>query len=414
MRESYKELGSIDSARGLYNPDGDRSKLNAIASQVEMCSPVAEIVRQGLEFVDELSRVARRQKPKNVTEEHFKKDRQSDLENVLELTGVKFRFSTTNLKNMMMANQQAVPMNTPLLSQARKKSNSKGWASQQALASSRNRAYLAQATLVNTRQAMERTIAKMIQHNEEAIKLLTEQQNLKLEEIRYDEFIQVLKEGLEKLTIFKEQWTKLVRFFQKIADTVQLVAAQSIDDFANHIETTSLQLKNIYKKLVIDKLYAKALKATQATSLVNDMAETYVSVSAKYIIPVVSSLSKKIITDPRKATMEREKLLDQCKRDSKSIVDLIVADKKKILHRIEQRTAQIKKEYAFLDPVKRRQIELLRRKTELEIEKQQRGRRKLSKEQKKIQVEKVLAIRIERDEFLRENYILDDEDQSST
>jgi hypothetical protein len=38
----------------------------------------------------------------------------------------------------------------------------------------------------------------------------------------------------------------------------------------------------------------------------------------------------------------------------------------------------------------------------------------LSKEQKKTQVEKVLAIRIERDEFLRENYILDDEDQSST
>lgn len=414
MRESYKELGSIDSAKGLYNPDGDRSKLNAIASQVEMCSPVAEIVRQGLEFVDELSRVARRHKPKNVTEEHFKKDRQSDLENVLELTGVKFRFSTTNLKNLMMANQQAVPINTPLLSQARKKSNSKGWASQQALASSRNRAYLAQATLVNTRQAMERTIAKMIQHNEEAIKLLTEQQNLKLEEIRYDEFIQVLKEGLEKLTIFKEQWTKLVRFFQEIANIVQFVAAQSIEDFANHIETTSLELKNVYKKLVIDKLYVKASKATQATSLVNDMAETYVSVSDKYIIPVVSSLSKKIITDPRKATMEREKLLDQCKRDSKSIVDLIVAEKKKILHRIEQRKAQIKKEYTFLDPVKRRQIEALRKKTELEIEKQQRGRRKLSKEQKKMQVEKVLAIRIERDEFLRENYVLDDEDQSST
>lgn len=410
MLESYKKLESIDSVKGLYNPGSDTSKLNAIALEVELCSPVAEIVGQGLEFVSQLALVARRRKPANATEEHFKKDRQFDFDNVLQLFGFEFRSSTMNLKNLVMANQQAVPNITPQLSRAWKQTNSKGLASQKALANCKMKADLAQATLVNTQQAMERTITLIMENNKEVIKLLTEQQNLKLDEIRYSEIIKALTEGLEKLSTLKKHWTNLSIFFNNIANIVQHVVSQKIEDFTKHAQTTSLQLKNIYQKLAIDLLYTKALKATQASSLVNEMAETYVRVSEMYIIPRVSSLSKFIVTDPEKASVEREKLLDQSISDSNAIVEMIVAHKKKIIERIQERKAYIKKEYAFLDQVKQSQIQVLRRKVELEVEKQQRGPRKLSKEEKKKQVQRVLSIRIEKDEFLRENNILDEEE----
>jgi hypothetical protein len=80
-------------------------------------------------------------------------------------------------------------------------------------------------------------------------------------------------------------------FFQKIANIVEYVAAKSIEDFANHIETTSLKLKHVHKEFVIDAMYSKALKATQATALVHNMATTYLDVSGKYIMPSVAILS---------------------------------------------------------------------------------------------------------------------------
>lgn len=412
LRDNYKQLASIDSSKSRYNPDSDISKLEAIASDVEMCLPLAETVEQGLLVVRELAQLASQEKPENITNEIFNKRRQTDLENLGKNAGLQFRRSIVNMKNLLMRYQQAVPNNTPLLSRGRKQANTKGLASQQALASCQYRADMAQATLLTTRQAMEETTAKMIETNKEVIKLLTDQQNLKLDEIRYDEIIKALEKGIEKLGILKKHWTQLVMFFQKIANIVENVAAKSIEDFANHIDTTSLKLRNIHKELVIDQLYAKAIKATQASSFVNNIATTYVNVSDKFIMPRVSSLSKLIVTDPKTADVERIKLLGDCSNDSEAIIEMIVTEKKAVIQRIEQRAAQIKKEYAFLDQVKERQIKELRRKVELEIDTEEAGRR-ISIYERKNRIENVLMTRIEQDEFLSNNHILDADDNHS-
>lgn len=412
LRDNYKQLASIDSSKSRYNPDSDKSKLEAIASDVEMCLPLAETVEQGLLVVRELAQLASQEKPENITNEIFNKRRQTDLENLGKNAGLQFRRSIVNMKNLLMRYQQAVPNNTPLLSRGRKQANTKGLASQQALASCQYRADMAQATLLSTRQAMEETTAKMIETNKEVIKLLTDQQNLKLDEIRYDEIIKALEKGIEKLGILKKHWTQLVMFFQKIANIVENVAAKSIEDFANHIDTTSLKLRNIHKELVIDQLYAKAIKATQASSFVNNIATTYVNVSDKFIMPRVSSLSKLIVTDPKTADVERIKLLGDCSNDSEAIIEMIVTEKNAVIQRIEQRAAQIKKEYAFLDQVKERQIKELRRKVELEIDTEEAGRR-ISIYERKNRIENVLMTRIEQDEFLSNNHILDADDNNS-
>jgi acyl-CoA reductase-like NAD-dependent aldehyde dehydrogenase len=63
--------------------------------------------------------------------------------------------------------------------------NSGGTASQQQLADCRYRADMAQATLQQTRESLDKTRALMIEQNKEFIKLLTEQQSLKLDQVRY-------------------------------------------------------------------------------------------------------------------------------------------------------------------------------------------------------------------------------------
>lgn len=411
MYSSYVQLMSIDSAKGRYNPTGDTNKLQNIASKVDICPPVADIVEQGLQFVGELARLASQTKPADITEEEFKLNRQTEFDHVRKNAGLQFHTMAYNMKKFVMQNQQAIPNNTPLLSNARQQMNTKGSASQQALASCQYRADMAQATLLSTRQAMEKTTEMMIENNKEVIRLLTEQQNLKLDEICYDEIIKALEKGLQKLAILKEHWTKLVMFFQKIANTVENVAAKSIEDFANHIDTTSRNLKNIHKKFVIDQLYAMALKATQASSFVNNMAETYVNVSERYIMPRVSSLSQFIVIDPKMAETERLKLLSDCSKDSEAIIDMILTEKQKDIKRIEQRAADIKKEYAFLGQIKENQIKEIRRKAQLEIEEQEDGR-KLSSKELQVRVDVVAQLKIQDDEFLGGNNILDADDES--
>jgi hypothetical protein len=79
-----------------------------------------------------------------------------------------------------MSNQQAVPNKTPLLSRAQQSNNpTNGKASQQELANCRYRAEMAQATLQQTRESLDKTRALMIEQNKEFIKLLTEQQSLR-------------------------------------------------------------------------------------------------------------------------------------------------------------------------------------------------------------------------------------------
>lgn len=407
LRVSYSRLESIDSGRkGQYNAEKDSSALNDIANDIDSCDPLTDVINGGLEFVEQLAKLAKVQKPDNVTETEFK-DRRTLQFNQLLSFGEKVMQAANQMRKSVMSSQQPVAYNTPLLSRARKTANAKGSASQQALANCRYRAEMAQATLESTRQSMERTRTLMMEQNQEFIKLLSEQQSLKLDEVRYDEIIKALKEGLLKLGMLKEHWTKLVMFFQKIANIVENVAAKSLEDFINYIDTTSQKLKNVHKDFVIDSLYVKALKATQATSLVNDMAEIYVNVSDRYIMPSVSSLSKLIVTDPKEASRKRNQLLAQCEEDSRAIVELILAEKTKTLRKVEQRNAQIKKEYAFLDQVKQKQIEHIRKETEQQLVKTSSGR-KMTVAQRKTRVEEVVVKKIEADEFLRDNDILED------
>jgi hypothetical protein len=395
-------LQSIDSAKGIYKATSDLKRLDKMLDAVSECQPIVDVIEEAKSVANQLADLAKLKKSENVTDEDFAQERKSSFEDLKEQMK-SLQAYAGNLHELVLSNQQAVPNKTPLLSRAQQ-ANSGGTASQQQLANCRFKADTAQATFQHTRESLDKKRALMMEHNKEYIKLLTEQQSLKLDQVRYDEIIGALQEGLRTLGVLKEHWTKLVMFFQKIANIVEHVAAKSIEDFANHIETTSQKLKHVHKEFVIDAIYSKALKATQATALVHNMATTYLDVSGKYIMPSVAILSRLNAIDPRTANVERANLLAKCQEDSQNIVDLIIVEKEKVIRKVEAREAQIKKEYAFLDDIRSKQIEFLRQKTQTEMQ-QQVKRGKLNQNQLSAAVEQTLVKRIEDDEFLRENHV---------
>ena len=138
--------------------------------------------------------------------------------------------------------------------------------------------------------------------------------------------------------------------------------------------------------------------------MVHNMAATYLDVSGKYIMPSVAILSRLIVIDPKMAASERANLLTKCEEDSQSIVDLIIMEKEKVIRKIQSRETQIKKEYAFLDDIRNKQIDVLRQRTQIEMQKQVK-RGKLNASELSTAVEQTLVQRIEDDEFLRDNHI---------
>lgn len=410
----YKDLEDIDSAKnGKYDSKKDLTKFNKMNTDGE-CEPLDDVIEQGIAFITKLADTVQGKKPKNFTEEQFTESRQFNFDQALAMVK-EFKKTACRMQNWLISNQQPLPYRTPMLSHAQKakqKTNSQMAASQQAMAASRYKADMAQATLMNTRQSIEKTRDLMMKQNEDFIKLIREQQQLNLDKIRYDQIIKALQEGILKLSILKEHWTKLVQLFQEIANIVEHVAAKSVEDFAVRIDTTSKNVTNIYKKVIMDGLYAKAAKATQTASFVHNMAKTYISVSTQYIMPNVAGLGKLIVTDPKTADNDRAILLEKCAADSRAIVNLITNDKNLIAAKIEKRMNDFKREFAFLEEIRIKQIAEIRRKANLEMQKI----KNISPEEKAKRVEEIVQDKVENNDFLKNGTVAipDSEDYDET
>jgi hypothetical protein len=184
MRQTYTTLQSIDSAKGIYKATADLKTLNNLLSdEVSECQPIVTAIEEAKSVANQLAHLAKLKKSENVTDEDFAQERESSFED-LEEQMKSLQIYAKNLHTFLMSNQQAVPNKTPLLSRAQQ-ANSGGTASQQQLADCRYRADMAQATLQQTRESLDKTRALMIEQNKEFIKLLTEQQSLKLDQVRY-------------------------------------------------------------------------------------------------------------------------------------------------------------------------------------------------------------------------------------
>ena len=355
LKTTYSTLDSISTALGgKYDASKELKRFTDISGSVNDCPAIQKVVAEGTNIVNQLADLVRNDnfEDNNGTEGGDKIN--SEFKKIVRSLNAFYRDSA-ELKSFVHSHIQPIPNRTPLLQQSAHSNveDSTSRASGKAIANAKMKAKMAQSTLSETRASLDRTRELMMIKNNEFIKALGEMQRLQVNELRYEEAIKLLQEGLVKLGEMKDHWTKLVVFFQKVANIIEIVEKQSLTDFIQTIETTSQRLENVHKEIILDMIYIQASKASQAISLVHDIADTYVQVSNKHILTNINQLDRFMSLDPKKSNiqLERMKLLAKCKKDSEEIVRLVVEKRNEIIATVEARAQQISNEYAFLDDV---------------------------------------------------------------
>ncbi|CAF92267.1 unnamed protein product, partial [Tetraodon nigroviridis] len=94
-------------------------------------------------------------------------------------------------------------------------------ASQRASDNARYRIELSREQLKHTRDSYQKSVENMEKNERELTEILCEMQNCNIKQIDFDTTIKMLAKGLDAMGRVKEQWEKMVRFFQMVSNIVK-------------------------------------------------------------------------------------------------------------------------------------------------------------------------------------------------
>ncbi|XP_036421381.1 uncharacterized protein LOC118804869, partial [Colossoma macropomum] len=238
----------------------------------------------------------------------------------------------------------------PMLFKEESKSERKG-ASEKASENARFRIEQSRAQLNNTREIYEKSVENMERNQKELTEILITMRNCEVKEIDFNTTIQMLVKGMDAMGRVKEQWEKMVRFFQMVSNIVKVSLTTTLKDFVSTSEKTE-SLSYNSKLFSKDLLYNQAFQATNIASLVHMISETYTEVSDKYLMDRVSSLGKLMAMDKEKPEFEKERLQLQngCDEAQKGIFQLVRMNKDEFEKNIDSRLEKIDKELLAILP----------------------------------------------------------------
>ncbi|XP_032065511.1 uncharacterized protein LOC116503301 [Thamnophis elegans] len=190
------------------------------------------------------------------------------------------------------------------------------------------------------------------QQNNDLLDVLNEMRNCEKKEIDFEKAKQMLIKGLDAMGRVKEQWEKMVRFFQMISNLMDSCLNKSLTDFVKSAENLPQIPNYSHRDFVVDMIYKQAFNASNIAHLVHMISDTYTEVSSKYLMDQVGSLSRLISMDPSdpKFQVERLKLADGCDSARQAIGDLVVKQKKEFENNIHARVAKINSELKAVLP----------------------------------------------------------------
>lgn len=378
---------------------------------VTKCQPISDAIVTGQKYVESMHKLAH--KTPTLPEKSSKSDRETasrafEEEREKEFSRIKkleksFIGQCLQLKEMA---QKVPTANIPPIVASEIPNESR--ASRQAMAMANYKIKLHTKSLEELRNNLDKNWKLAINKTEELVRILQEMSILKTEEIQFEKAIKMLHMGLTQLSELKENWSNLVRFFVSISSVIESIGNKHLEDFSKDIETTSQSVRNIHKMSVINGIHVKATRANQATALVHGMADTYFKISTKYLMPNVHKLDRLMGLKPDQIPNERQLLLQSCERDSAEIGHLIVDGRLQLVEQVAARVRQVKNEYKFLDDLRERAKEEER--TKIAEEKNNLvliGQ--LPEEELQAEVEKEVKTTIEKDIFLSQDPIEEEE-----
>ncbi|EMP42330.1 hypothetical protein UY3_00408 [Chelonia mydas] len=205
-----------------------------------------------------------------------------------------------------------------------------------------------------TQNVYQRTFENFKKPNMELTEILITMRKCKTKEIDFETARKMLIKGLEALGRVKEQWEKMVHFFQMMSNLIESCLSRRIVEFVKSAEGVQKIPNCSCKSFVTDLIYKQAFNASNVAHLVHMISETYTEVSSKYLMNCVSSLVKLISMEPSNPSFkdEREKLANGCDEARKAIEDLVVKKKNEFERNLHGRVEKISHELnSVLPPV---------------------------------------------------------------
>jgi hypothetical protein len=185
-----------------------------------------------------------------------------------------------------------------------------------------------------------------------------------VKEIDFKTTINLLVKGLDAMGKVKDQWAKMVRFFQMISNIIKTTLSPSLQNFVKMGHKVAKKaLGYTANNLMKDMLYQEAFYVSNVASLVNMISGTYTEVSNGFLMDRISSLGKLVGLDPTMGEFatERRKLQDGCKDAEEGIKSLVLKNKRDFERNMTERLAKIEGELqAALPPATENEIKKIK------------------------------------------------------
>ncbi|XP_066530203.1 uncharacterized protein [Hoplias malabaricus] len=226
-----------------------------------------------------------------------------------------------------------------------------GSVSQRASDDARFRIEQSRAQLNSTRDQYQKSVENMEKNEKELTEILASMRNCELKEIDFNTTIKMLVKGMDAMGRVKEQWEKMVRFFQMVSNIVKTSLNRTLKDFVSTSEKTQ-SLSYNSKLFSKDLLYTQAFQASNIASLIHMISATYTQVSDKYLMDRISSLGKLMAMDKEKPEFDHERqLLEKgCKEAQEGILRLVLQNKNEFERKTSARLEKIDKELLAILP----------------------------------------------------------------
>ncbi|KAJ6652935.1 hypothetical protein lerEdw1_010293 [Lerista edwardsae] len=197
-----------------------------------------------------------------------------------------------------------------------------------------------------TREEYQRSFENFKKQNEELTEILCAMRRYQVKEVDFDTARKMLIKGLEALGRVKEQWEKMVRFFQMISNLVESCLLWSVKDFADTVDGAQRISSYSSKAFAADLVYGHVFNASSMAQLVAMISETYTLVSEKYLMERVSSLGRLLAveTDQPSLAVERATLAEGCDVAREAVKELVLEKKAEFERGLEARAEAIEKE----------------------------------------------------------------------
>lgn len=197
--------------------------------------------------------------------------------------------------------------------------------------------------LKESRKRQESVILDMKENNGRLEQTLIDLKKFDMEKVDFEEIRKTLIKGLRAIKEVREQWGKLVLFFQMMSKLVRFKFHKSVGTFIDYVEVGKNQKleKNFISDVTRELIYDNTFQMSTITNVVNVISSTYVEVSTEHLMDQINSLGGLACLDPstdqHEIMTKRDELFENCQMTLKSIAEIAIRNQQNYVSQASQK-----------------------------------------------------------------------------